>query len=145
MKRQTKNENETHEVGDIVRIVSKKTGKAWEAKGKDIILTSPRDSLKQLWILEGTPTGDFILENVAYEGKVLDTSMTSKTMVIWEKNCQDNQKLNLHPDGTITSPHYTGHYVEIIDHKIQLRSIEESHKGDVVFDFQSIDDTSHFY
>ncbi|KAG5861023.1 hypothetical protein JTB14_019006, partial [Gonioctena quinquepunctata] len=130
---------------DKVRIVSKKTGKALEAKGEDIILNSPRESLKQVWILEGTLTGDYILENAAYEGKVLDTSMTSKTMLMWERNCQDNQKFNLHPDGTITSPHYTGHYVEIVGHKILMRGIEESHKGDVAFDFQRIDETSNFY
>ncbi|KAG5868337.1 hypothetical protein JTB14_008332 [Gonioctena quinquepunctata] len=125
--------------GDRIRIVSRKTGRVLEARGKSLIMNRQEDKLKQIWILEGTESGDYILESAAYEGRVLDAYLDKADIWNHGRHCGENQKFFLHPNGLLTTPHHPGKNLEVMGENVQMRETKEDSKGDIHFDFKKVD------
>ncbi|KAG5868336.1 hypothetical protein JTB14_008332 [Gonioctena quinquepunctata] len=124
--------------GDRIRILSRGTGKALEARGKTLIMNNHENNLKQMWILEGTESGEYILENAAYEGKVLDAHLDTEDVWTNGRHCGENQKFHLHPNGTITTPHHPGKNLEVIRDNVQMTEMKKISSGDIHFFFKRV-------
>ncbi|KAG5862598.1 hypothetical protein JTB14_022362 [Gonioctena quinquepunctata] len=126
------------EPGDRVWIVSKKTGKVFEANGNSLTMEEKQDNKKQIWIIEGTVSGDIMLENAAYTGKVLTTSIWTGEVWASPRHMLNNQKFTLQSNGILTTRFFPEKCLQVFGENVGTNDIGKGNTTDVLFNFEKV-------